>query len=172
MEDDWTGTPHKMPACLSVHEFYTPQILRPESSFFIIFQGDFQHTLLFQPHLYLVLCYRPWPLEPSVEMQLYCYHFKKGYFALYHLDFVEGSCHHFPEWQVVWISTFSTELSGQITLSCFIAVLKFTFTFVVLQTCRVVKKDSWKYLHFCLHAWIINLKGENKAKKKYPDTTK
>ena len=36
MEDDWTGTPLKMPACLSVNEFYTPQILRPESSFFLL----------------------------------------------------------------------------------------------------------------------------------------
>ena len=32
--DDWTGTPHKMSACLSVHEFYTAQLVRPESSFF------------------------------------------------------------------------------------------------------------------------------------------
>ena len=31
IEDDWTGTPHKMPVGLSVHEFYTPQLLRPES---------------------------------------------------------------------------------------------------------------------------------------------
>ena len=31
IEDDWTGTPHKMPACLSVHKFYTPQLLRQES---------------------------------------------------------------------------------------------------------------------------------------------
>ena len=34
IEDDWTGTPHKMPAGLSVHEIYTPQLQRPESSFF------------------------------------------------------------------------------------------------------------------------------------------
>ena len=33
MEDDWTGTPHKMSACLSVHGFYTAQLLWPESSF-------------------------------------------------------------------------------------------------------------------------------------------
>ena len=24
MEDDWTGTPQKMPACLSVNQFYGP----------------------------------------------------------------------------------------------------------------------------------------------------
>ena len=35
IEDDWTGNPHKMPVGLSVHEFYTPQLLRPESSFYI-----------------------------------------------------------------------------------------------------------------------------------------
>ena len=35
IEDEWTGTPHKMPDGLSVHEFYTPQLLRPESSFFL-----------------------------------------------------------------------------------------------------------------------------------------
>ena len=34
IEDDWTGTPHKMPAGLSVNEFHTPQLQRPESSFF------------------------------------------------------------------------------------------------------------------------------------------
>ena len=34
-EDDWTGTQHKMPVGLSVHEFYTPQLQRPESSFFL-----------------------------------------------------------------------------------------------------------------------------------------
>ena len=38
IEDDWTGTPHKMPVGLSVHEFYTPQLLRPESSFFLYTQ--------------------------------------------------------------------------------------------------------------------------------------
>ena len=31
IEDDLTGIPHKMPVGLSVHEFYTPQIQRPES---------------------------------------------------------------------------------------------------------------------------------------------
>ena len=34
IEDDWTGTQHKMAVCLSVHEFYTPQLLGSESSFF------------------------------------------------------------------------------------------------------------------------------------------
>ena len=33
MEDDWTGTPHKIKAGLSVDEFYTPQLQQPESSF-------------------------------------------------------------------------------------------------------------------------------------------
>ena len=33
IEDSWTGTPHKMPVGLSVLEFYTPQLQRPESSF-------------------------------------------------------------------------------------------------------------------------------------------
>ena len=36
IEDDWTGTPHNMPVGLSVHEFYTPQLLRPESSFLLL----------------------------------------------------------------------------------------------------------------------------------------
>ena len=36
IEDDWTGTPHKMPVGLSVHEFSTPQLQRPESSFLLL----------------------------------------------------------------------------------------------------------------------------------------
>ena len=33
IEGDCTGTTHKMPVGLSVHESYTPQLQRPESSF-------------------------------------------------------------------------------------------------------------------------------------------
>ena len=42
IEDDWTGTPHKMPVGMSVHEFYTPQLQRPESSFFSNVLGKIQ----------------------------------------------------------------------------------------------------------------------------------
>ena len=42
----FAGTPHKMSACFSVHDFYTPQILRPESSFFIL-----KEKLVFQKNI-------------------------------------------------------------------------------------------------------------------------
>ena len=51
MEDDWTDNPYKMLADLSVHEFYTPQHLRLESSFFCLLHKNIENTSPKEKHI-------------------------------------------------------------------------------------------------------------------------